>query len=111
VTGVFRTLLPSLPAIVGGVGALTVGFFIIHGLASGRVTARGHASGNSPGQPAAFYLFSYYVGSPVFGNLGSTAWTLAGNGVVVLATGLHLRRLRHGRRPATYPSIDLSTLI
>jgi MFS transporter, YNFM family, putative membrane transport protein len=90
-TGVLLTLLPSLPAIIAGLGALTVGFFIIHGLASGWVTARAHASGNSPGQAAAFYLFSYYVGSSVFGNLGSTAWTLAGwTGVVVLATGLLL---------------------
>lgn len=91
VTGVLLTLVPSLPAIVVGLGALTIGFFIIHGLASGWVTARAHASGNSPGQAAAFYLFCYYVGSSVFGNLGSTAWTHAGwNGVVVLATGLLL---------------------
>lgn len=89
VAGVLLTLLPSLPAIVVGLGALTVGFFVIHGLASGWVTARAHASGNSPGQAAAFYLFCYYVGSSVFGNLGSTAWTHAGwTGVVVLAAGL-----------------------
>lgn len=89
VTGVLLTLLPSLPVIIVGLGALTVGFFIIHGLASGWVTARAHASGNSPGQATAFYLFCYYVGSSVFGNLGSTAWTHAGwTGVAMLATGL-----------------------
>src|SRR6266511_2597171 len=87
--GVLLTLLPWVPGIIIGVAALTVGFFGIHGLASGWVTARAHASGASTGQAAAFYLFSYYVGSSVFGNLGSTAWTHAGwTGVVLLATTL-----------------------
>ncbi len=89
--GVLLTLLPWVPGIIIGVAALTVGFFGIHGLASGWVTARAHASGASTGQAAAFYLFSYYVGSSVFGNLGSTAWTHAGwTGVVLLATTLLL---------------------
>ena len=70
---------------------LTVGFFCVHGLASGWVTARAHLAGVSTGQAAAFYLFAYYVGSSVFGNLGSTAWTVAGwPGVVALASGLLL---------------------
>jgi YNFM family putative membrane transporter len=91
VTGVLLTVLPWLPGIIVGIGALTVGFFMIHGLASGWVTARAHASGSSASQAAAFYLFSYYAGSSVFGNLGSAAWTHAGwGGVTTLATGLLL---------------------
>ena len=87
--GVLLTLDGSLPLVVAGVAALTVGFFCIHGLASGWVTARAHLAGVSTGQAAAFYLFSYYVGSSVFGNLGSAAWSHAGwGGVVLLASSL-----------------------
>ncbi|WP_374454034.1 MFS transporter [Nocardioides sp.] len=89
--GAWLTLSASLPVIVLGMAVLTVGFFCVHGLASGWVTARAHLAGASTGQAAAFYLFAYYVGSSVFGNLGSTAWTHAGwGGVVALATGLLL---------------------
>jgi YNFM family putative membrane transporter len=109
VTGVLLTLLPSLPAIIVGLGALTVGFFIIHGLASGWVTARAHASGTSTGQAAAFYLFSYYVGSSVFGNLGSTTWTHTGwIGVVVLATALLLVACILAATLRRIPAIELS---
>jgi YNFM family putative membrane transporter len=87
--GVLLTLPASLPVIIAGVGALTVGFFIVHGLASSWVAARSHAFGVSTGQAAAFYLFSYYLGSSVFGSLGGRAWTSAGwPGVVTLAGGL-----------------------
>ncbi|MDT0187893.1 MFS transporter [Microbacterium sp. ARD31] len=87
--GVWLTLDGSLPLVVLGMAVLTVGFFCVHGLASGWVTARAHLAGVSTGQAAAFYLFAYYVGSSVFGNLGSTAWTVAGwPGVVALASAL-----------------------
>lgn len=89
--GVVLTLSSSLVFVVLGVAALTVGFFCMHGLASGWVTARAHLAGVSTGQAAAFYLFAYYVGSSVFGNLGSAAWSRAGwPGVVALASVLLL---------------------
>ena len=89
--GVWLTLSGSLPVIVLGMAALTVGFFCIHGLANGWVTSRAHLAGVSTGQAAAFYLFAYYVGSSVFGNLGSAAWSHAGwPGVVALASVLLL---------------------
>jgi YNFM family putative membrane transporter len=89
--GVWLTLDGSLPLVVLGMAVLTVGFFCVHGLASGWVTARAHLAGVGTGQAAAFYLFAYYVGSSVFGNLGSTAWTVAGwPGVVALASALLL---------------------
>lgn len=87
--GVLLTLSGSLVFVVLGVAALTIGFFCIHGLASGWVTSRAHLAGVSTGQAAAFYLFSYYVGSSVFGNLGSAAWSHAGwPGVVALSSAL-----------------------
>jgi YNFM family putative membrane transporter len=81
--GVLLTLPESLPAIVAGVAAVTVGFFMIHAVASGWVAARAHAAGISTGQAAAFYLFFYYVGSSVFGSLGGRAWSTAGWPAVV----------------------------
>jgi YNFM family putative membrane transporter len=87
--GVLLTVPAWLPAVIAGVGALTVGFFIVHGLASSWVAARSHAVGISTGQAAAFYLFAYYVGSSVFGSLGGRAWTAAGwPGVAALAVVL-----------------------
>ncbi len=85
--GVLLTLPPWLPSIVAGFAALSVGFFVIHGLASGWVAARAHAVGVGTGQAAAFYLFSYYVGSSVFGTLGGHAWSVAGWAGVVALTG------------------------
>lgn len=91
ITGVLLTLLPWLPAIVLGLAGLTAGFFVIHGLASGWVTARAHLVGASASQAAAFYLCAYYVGSSVFGNLGTSAWAAAGwSGVSALALVLLL---------------------
>lgn len=87
--GVLLTLSGSLPVIIVGVGTLTVGFFIVHGLASGWVAARSHAFGAGTGQAAAFYLFSYYVGASVFGSLAGRLWTAAGwTGVAALAATL-----------------------
>lgn len=89
--GVWLTLSGSLLFVVLGMAALTIGFFCIHGLASGWVTSRAHLAGVSTGQAASFYLFAYYVGASVFGNLGSVAWSHAGwSGVVTLASVLLL---------------------
>lgn len=87
--GALLTLLPSLLGIVAGLACLTAGFFVMHGLASSWVALRAHLAGASSSQAAAFYLFSYYVGSSVFGSLGSTAWSVAGwPGVALLALAL-----------------------
>ncbi len=89
--GVWLTMSSALPVIVLGMAALTVGFFCVHGLASGWVTSRAHLAGVGTAQAAALYAFSYYVGASVFGNLGSAAWSHAGwTGVVVLASVLLL---------------------
>ena len=101
--GVLLTLSGSLPFVILGVAALTVGFFCVHGLASGWVTARAHLAGVSTGQAAAFYLFAYYVGSSVFGTLGSAAWSHAGwPGVVAVASVAAAHGVRDGGRAAAY---------
>lgn len=78
ILGVALTLGDSLAMIVIGLAGLTSGFFVVHGIANGWVAARAHAIGASASQAAAFYLFAYYAGSSVFGNLGSSAWTWSG---------------------------------
>jgi YNFM family putative membrane transporter len=102
VTGVLLTLPSQLPLVLGGLALLTVGFFAVHGVASGWVPARAHAGRISSGQAASLYLFTYYLGSSVFGSLAGRAWTDAGwPGVVALSTGLLMvtallaQRLRH----------------
>jgi YNFM family putative membrane transporter len=123
--GVLLTLPASLPVVVVGLGLLTIGFFGVHGVASGWVPARAHAGGVTVGQAASLYLFTYYLGSSVFGSLSGQAWTAAGwPGVVALATvlltvtgGLALllrrtpphpsseRRMRTRARPGPPPSL------
>ncbi|MEV4324446.1 MFS transporter [Microbispora rosea] len=86
VAGALVTLSSSLPVVVIGLALLTAGFFAVHGVASGWVPARAHAGGVSTGQAASLYLFTYYLGSSVFGSLAGRAWTDAGwPGVVALA--------------------------
>ncbi|MET8406232.1 MFS transporter [Streptomyces sp900116325] len=87
--GVALMSVDALVFVVGGLSVLVIGFFIIHGLASGWVTARARAADISTGQAASFYLVSFYIGSSMFGNLGSTAWSHAGwPGVLALAGSL-----------------------
>lgn len=89
VTGALVTLPSSLPVVVVGLALLTMGFFAVHGVASGWVPARAHAGGVATGQAASIYLFTYYLGSSVFGSVAGHAWKAAGwPGVVGLAAGL-----------------------
>jgi YNFM family putative membrane transporter len=88
-TGIALTLLPALPWVVVGLALLTAGVFGVHAVASGWVTARAHAAGGAAGQAAAFYLFAYYSGSSLFGNMAGHMWDGPGWwGVVTLATVL-----------------------
>lgn len=87
--GVLVTIPDRLPLVVLGLALLTAGFFAVHGVASGWVPARAHAGGVGAGQAASFYLFSYYLGSSVFGSVAGRAWSSAGwTGVVVLSAAL-----------------------
>ncbi|MFG1906517.1 MFS transporter [Kribbella sp. NPDC048928] len=75
--GVAITLAAPLPLIVLGLAVMTAGFFAVHGVASGWVPARAHASGVGTGQASSMYLFFFYLGSSVFGGLAGTAWSRA----------------------------------
>jgi YNFM family putative membrane transporter len=104
VAGAVLTLSTSLPLLVAGLSMLVVGFFAVHGIASGWVPARAHAGGVSAGQAASLYTVTYYLGSSVFGSLGAKAWTGVGwSGVVavtvtlLVVTGAVALRLRASR--------------
>lgn len=99
--GVALTLPDVLPLVVVGLGVLTAGFFVLHGVASGWVPARAHAGGAAAGQAAAFYLFAYYLGSSVLGALAGRAWSAGGwpavaalAGAALVVASLLLLRLR-----------------
>jgi YNFM family putative membrane transporter len=107
--GLLITLSGSLPVVVVGLAVLTAGFFVVHGVASGWVPTRAHAGGVAAGQAAALYLFSYYLGSSVFGSLTGQAWSVGGwpgvvllVGVLLVVTGLLALWLRR------IPSLDAS---
>ncbi|HEY4024232.1 MAG TPA: MFS transporter [Pseudonocardiaceae bacterium] len=76
--GVAITLLAPLPFVVVGTAVLTIGFFSAHGVASGWAAAVGHHTHRAASQASAFYLLSYYIGSSVFGALGTNLWTVGG---------------------------------
>lgn len=87
VGGTLLTLPATLPTVILGLALLVGGFFAVHGVASGWVPARAFASGASTAQAASLYLFTYYLGSSVFGSLAGRAWTdAAWPGVVGLAS-------------------------
>jgi YNFM family putative membrane transporter len=89
VVGALLTLPDSLVWVVCGLSVVSVGFFAVHGVASGWVPARAHAGGVSTGQAASLYLVAYYLGSSVFGSLAGEAYAAAAwPGVVGLVTVL-----------------------
>lgn len=76
--GVAVSLPDSLAAVVAGLALMAIGFFAMHGVASGWVPARAHAGGVSTAQAASLYLFAYYLGSSGFGSLAGFAWAQGG---------------------------------
>jgi YNFM family putative membrane transporter len=73
VAGVAVSLASPLPVIVVGLAMITAGFFAAHGIASGWAASEGHRRG-AASQASAFYLLAYYLGSSVFGELGTSLW-------------------------------------
>lgn len=83
IAGLALTLSGSLPVIVVGLALVVAGFFVVHGVASAWVPVRAYAAGIATAQAASLYLFSYYLGSSVFGTLAGTAYGAFGwRGVV-----------------------------
>jgi MFS transporter, YNFM family, putative membrane transport protein len=71
--GVLLTLPSNLWLTILGVGAITVGFFGGHSIASSWVGLRAETA---KAQASALYLFFYYAGSSVAGSIGGWVFTL-----------------------------------
>jgi MFS transporter, YNFM family, putative membrane transport protein len=71
--GVAVSLAAPLPLVILGIAMITVGFFGAHGIASGWAASAGQAR-RAASQASAFYLLAYYLGSSVFGVLGTNLW-------------------------------------
>jgi predicted MFS family arabinose efflux permease len=89
--GVLLTAVNWLPAILGGLVALTAGFFAAHGLGSGWT---GALASTGKAQAASLYNLFYYTGSSILGWLGGFVfqglgwgWLALGIAVLALATG------------------------
>ena len=75
VAGVAVTLGSALPIVVVGVAMITVGFFATHGVASGWVAAAGQRRHQAASAASAYYFLAYYIGSSIFGVVGTALWT------------------------------------
>lgn len=71
--GVAVSLASPLPVVILGVAMITAGFFAVHGIASGWAAGAGQRR-QAASQASAFYLLAYYLGSSVFGVLGTNLW-------------------------------------
>lgn len=78
IAGMLLMVPENLLVIVLGLAVMTGGFFAVHGVASGWVPVRAHAAGVAPGPAASVYLFTYYLGSSVFGSVAGFVWSLGG---------------------------------
>ena len=89
--GVVITLATPLPAVILGVGLVTIGFFGAHSVTSSWVGLRAR---EAKAQASALYLFFYYMGASIAGSVGgffwsSTGWAgIAGFLVVLLSVAL-----------------------
>jgi MFS transporter, YNFM family, putative membrane transport protein len=103
--GVAVSLASPLPAVVLGIAMITAGFFAAHGVASGWAASAGHARQASSQAPA-FYLLAYYLGSSVFGVLGTNLWE-SGRwpAVAVMAGALLLTAALVGGAQAIVPAV------
>ena len=69
--GVGLTMLHPLAAIVAGIAVVTVGFFVVHSVASAWV---GRLANRDKGHASSLYLLAYYAGSSVMGSIGGAVW-------------------------------------
>jgi MFS transporter, YNFM family, putative membrane transport protein len=88
--GVAVSLASPLPVVILGIAMITAGFFAAHGIASGWAASAGQDR-QAASQASAFYLLAYYLGSSVFGVLGTNLWeTGRWPAVAVMAGALFL---------------------
>jgi YNFM family putative membrane transporter len=85
--GVGLTAMRPLGAIVAGISVVTIGFFIVHSVASGWV---GLLAQRDRGHAASLYLLAYYAGGSVMGSIGGAVWRDGGWTGIAAYTGVML---------------------
>lgn len=89
VAGVVVISLPSLAAVVAGLGLITFAFLGMHALLSGWVVDRAHRRGRGTAQASGAYLGTYYLGSTLAGAVATWLWQAGGwTGVAWLGISL-----------------------
>ena len=98
--GLVLTLATPLPVVMTGITLMTLGFFIVHAIASGWV---GKLAAGNKAHASSLYLLSYYIGSSTIGSAGGWFWHAGGwtmvaafEGVLLLAllaVALRLRKI------------------
>ena len=89
--GVGMTMLRPLVLVIGGVVAVTFGFFGGHSIVSSWV---GRRAGSAKAQASSLYLFAYYMGSSLAGAGGGLFYTARGwNGVAAFIGAMVLAGL------------------
>lgn len=87
--GIIVVSLPSLAAVVIGLGVVTFAFLGAHSLLSGWVVDRARRTGLGTAQATSAYLITYYLGSTIAGALATWQWQSGGwTGVETLALAL-----------------------
>src|SRR5882757_5156928 len=79
-SGLALTLLHPLTSVIAGIVVITVGFFMVHSVASGWV---GRLASRNKSHAASLYLLSYHFGSSILGSLGGWFWREGGWAAVV----------------------------
>jgi YNFM family putative membrane transporter len=98
--GVALTLAAPLPLVIAGTGVITFGFFAAHGVASGWAATTGQRRYGAASQASALYLLAYYLGSSIFGELGTSLWTTgAWPAVATMSAALILLAAASAARP------------
>jgi YNFM family putative membrane transporter len=69
--GLGGTLMQPLIAVVAAIIVVTIGFFMVHSVASGWV---GRLANRDKSHAASLYLLAYYLGSSILGSLGGWFW-------------------------------------
>ena len=87
--GILMMLAKPLWAIFAGLVVFTIGFFAVHSVATGWVTARAVSGVGATGQASSAYSIVYYAGGSIFGTLAGFGWTALGwPGVVAISGSL-----------------------
>lgn len=87
-TGILLTLCSPLWAVFAGLIVFTIGFFAVHSVAAGWVTARAVSGVGATGQASAAYSILYYAGGSLFGTIAGFGWGAFGWAGVVLVSGI-----------------------